>query len=109
MLGFYAAKGTPRPPRIARGEGIYLWDESGRRFLDATAGAVVANIGHGNARVLAAMQAQAAQVTFAYPRFFESEHSIELDLYYIEHQSIGLYFRILLMTIPAVLRAEGAY
>ncbi len=37
------------------------------------------------------------------------DHSIELDLYYIEHQSIGLYFRILLMTIPAVFRAEGAY
>jgi len=37
------------------------------------------------------------------------ERSIELDLYYIEHQSLGLYFRILLMTIPAVLRAEGAY
>ncbi len=37
------------------------------------------------------------------------ERSIELDLYYIEHQSVGLYFRILLMTIPAVLRAEGAY
>jgi len=37
------------------------------------------------------------------------EHSIELDLFYIEHQSIVLYFRILLMTIPAVLRAEGAY
>jgi len=37
------------------------------------------------------------------------DHSIELDLYYIEHQSIGLYFRILIMTIPAVFRAEGAY
>ena len=37
------------------------------------------------------------------------ERSIELDLYYIERQSVGLYFRILLMTIPAVLRAEGAY
>ncbi len=37
------------------------------------------------------------------------ERSIELDLYYIEHQSLGLYFRILLMTIPAVLRADGAY
>lgn len=37
------------------------------------------------------------------------ERSIELDLYYIEHQSIGLYFRILLLTIPAVFRAEGAY
>jgi len=37
------------------------------------------------------------------------ERSIELDLYYIEHQSIGLYFRILLMTIPAVLSGDGAY
>ncbi len=37
------------------------------------------------------------------------ERSIELDLYYIERQSIALYFRILLLTIPAVLRAEGAY
>ncbi len=37
------------------------------------------------------------------------ERSIELDLYYIEQQSIALYFRILLLTVPAVLRAEGAY
>ncbi len=37
------------------------------------------------------------------------ERSIELDLLYIEQQSVLLYFRILLMTIPAVLRAEGAY
>ena len=78
VLGFYAAKGSPRPPRIARGDGIYLWDDTGRRYLDATAGAVVANIGHGNPRVLAAMKAQADKVTFAYPRFFESEESIEL-------------------------------
>ena len=31
VLGFYAPKGTPRPPRVARGEGIYLWDADGRR------------------------------------------------------------------------------
>lgn len=37
------------------------------------------------------------------------ERSIELDLYYIEHQSLVLYIRILLMTIPAVLRADGAF
>ncbi len=37
------------------------------------------------------------------------ERSIELDLCYIERQSVGLYFRILLLTVPAVLRAEGAY
>ena len=78
VLGFYTAKDSPRPPRIARGDGIYLWDDGRRRYLDATAGAVVANIGHGNPRVLAAMKAQADKVTFAYPRFFESEESIEL-------------------------------
>ena len=37
------------------------------------------------------------------------ERSIELDLLYVERQSVALYFRILLLTIPAVLRAEGAY
>lgn len=78
VLGFYAPKGAPRPPRIARGEGIFLWDDAGKRYLDATAGAVVANIGHGNPRVLAAMTEQAAKVSFAYPRFFESEHNIAL-------------------------------
>ena len=31
VLGFYAPKGTPRPPCVARGEGIYLWDAYGRR------------------------------------------------------------------------------
>lgn len=37
------------------------------------------------------------------------EQSIELDLHYVTHQSLGLYFYILLRTIPAVLKAEGAY
>ncbi|CAN7341380.1 aminotransferase class III-fold pyridoxal phosphate-dependent enzyme [Variovorax paradoxus] len=55
VLGFYAPKGSARPPRVARGEGVFLWDANGKRYLDATAGAVVANIGHGNPRVLAAM------------------------------------------------------
>ncbi|WPH16336.1 aminotransferase family protein [Variovorax paradoxus] len=78
VLGFYAPKGSARPPRVARGEGVFLWDANGKRYLDATAGAVVANIGHGNPRVLAAMTEQASKVTFAYPRFFESEHNIAL-------------------------------
>jgi adenosylmethionine-8-amino-7-oxononanoate aminotransferase len=79
VLGFYAPKGSPRPPQIARAEGVYLWDVNGRRYLDATSGAVVTNIGHGNARVLRAMQEQASKVTYAYPRFFESEHNIRLS------------------------------
>ncbi len=37
------------------------------------------------------------------------EHSVELDLHYIEHQSVLLNVRILLMTVPAVLKGDGAY
>jgi adenosylmethionine-8-amino-7-oxononanoate aminotransferase len=79
VLSFYATRGTPRPPRVAHAKGVYLWDVDGRRYLDATSGAVVTNIGHGNARVLRAMQEQAQRVTYAYPRFFESEHNILLS------------------------------
>lgn len=78
ILGFYAPKGTPRPPQLDRGQGIYLWDNDGKRYLDATSGAVVANIGHDNPAVVAAMQAQAAKVSFAPLGFFESRDSIEL-------------------------------
>ncbi|MFT4268073.1 MAG: aspartate aminotransferase family protein [Xenophilus sp.] len=78
VLSFYSPQGALRPPRVGRGEGVWLWDADGRRYLDATAGAVVANIGHGNRHVIAAMQAQAERVSFAYPRFFESEHNIAL-------------------------------
>jgi adenosylmethionine-8-amino-7-oxononanoate aminotransferase len=48
------------------------------RYLDASSGPVVSNLGHGNRRVLQAMQAQAAAVTFAYPGLFESEANVAL-------------------------------
>ncbi|MFC0109743.1 aminotransferase family protein [Kibdelosporangium aridum] len=32
---------------VARGEGVYVWDTEGRRYLDATAGLWFANVGHG--------------------------------------------------------------
>jgi adenosylmethionine-8-amino-7-oxononanoate aminotransferase len=78
VMSFYMKPGTPRPPLIDRGEGVYLIDRDGRRYLDATSGAVVCNIGHAHPRVVKTMQAQAARVTFAYPRFFESEDNVVL-------------------------------
>lgn len=78
VMSFYLPKGAARPPRIARGEGIHLFDERGVRYLDATSGAVVSNLGHSNPRVVAAMAEQAHRVTFAYPRFFESEQNVRL-------------------------------
>jgi adenosylmethionine-8-amino-7-oxononanoate aminotransferase len=78
VQSFYVPKGTERRPAIARGEGIYLWDAHGRRYLDASSGPVVSNLGHGNRRVLQAMRAQAEAVTFAYPGLFESDANVAL-------------------------------
>ncbi len=46
-------------PRIVRGEGCYLVDEQGRRYLDACGGAFVANVGHGVTEIADAIGAQA--------------------------------------------------
>lgn len=65
-------------PLFDRSEGIYLWDKSGKRYIDGSSGAMVSNIGHSNPRVLAAMQDQMAKGSFAYRLHFESEPAIAL-------------------------------
>lgn len=75
---FLAPAGTPRRPRIARGEGIYMWDEAGRRYIDVSSGPIANNLGHGNRRVIEAMRAQAEKVAFAFPGQFESQANEDL-------------------------------
>jgi len=75
---FYAKKGAPRRPTVARAEGIYMWDTEGRRYIDASSGPVVSNIGHGNERVVRAMAEQARKVAFASRSQFENEPNIQL-------------------------------
>ncbi|WP_235924979.1 aminotransferase family protein [Roseomonas harenae] len=68
---------APPLPRIARGEGIWLIDTDGNRYLDASSGPVASNLGHGHPRIIAAIEAQARQAVFAYPSQFESAANIE--------------------------------
>lgn len=75
-LLFY--QGDLELPTVARAEGIWLYDTEGNRYLDGSSGAITATIGHGNQRVLDAMQRQAARVTFAYRTQFENEPAHEL-------------------------------
>ncbi|TIM67310.1 MAG: aspartate aminotransferase family protein [Mesorhizobium sp.] len=44
-----------RRPLVDRAEGIYIWTQDGRRFIDGSSGPMVANIGHSNRNVLDAM------------------------------------------------------
>lgn len=75
---FYDKPGERRRPTVARAEGIYFWDTLGRRYIDASSGPVVSNIGHGNPRVLRAMAEQAAKVAFASRTVFENEPNARL-------------------------------
>lgn len=53
--------------------GVHVWTTDGARYIDASSGAMVSNIGHSNPRVLAAMREQMENGTFAYRLHFESE------------------------------------
>jgi adenosylmethionine-8-amino-7-oxononanoate aminotransferase len=67
-----------RPPIAARGEGIFLIDEDGRRYLDACGGAAVSCLGHGHPAVIAAIAEQARQLEYAHTGFFTSAAAEEL-------------------------------
>lgn len=73
---FYQSR-NPRP-FLDHGEGIYLIDESGKRYIDGSSGAMVSNIGHSNPRVLARMKAQMDKATFGYRLHFRTHPSEDL-------------------------------
>jgi adenosylmethionine-8-amino-7-oxononanoate aminotransferase len=60
-------------PTAVRAEGACIWDSDGRRYLDASGGAIVVGIGHGDPDVLAAMARQAGAVSYAHGTQFTTE------------------------------------
>ena len=53
---------TRQPVAFVRGEGAYLWDENGKRYLDAVAGVAVNGLGHAHPRLVKAISEQAASL-----------------------------------------------
>jgi adenosylmethionine-8-amino-7-oxononanoate aminotransferase len=76
--GGWGVWGMGRLPRIARGEGSYLFDTEGRRYLDGSGGPAAFSIGHGNREVNAAISAQLEKVACGYRYLFTSEPLEEL-------------------------------
>jgi len=61
------------PPTAAKGEGVFLIDTQGKRYLDASGGAAVSCLGHAHPDVLAAMHTQIDQLAYAHTSFFTTE------------------------------------
>jgi len=77
-------------PLAVRGEGIYLFDSDGKRYLDASGGAAVSCLGHGHARVTAAIKRQLDSLAYAHTAFFSTEVAETLADTLIDDASEGI-------------------
>lgn len=66
------------PPVAVGGEGCYLIDASGKRYLDASGGAAVSCLGHNDPEITDAVKAQLDKIAFAHTGFFTSEPAEQL-------------------------------
>ena len=75
---FYAVASTRGMPRMVRGEGVYLFDDAGSRYMDVASGAFLSNLGQGNERVLRAMAEQGRRLTYCYVKNTRHDANSEL-------------------------------
>ena len=71
-------------PIAVRGEGAYIIDDKGKRYLDGSGGAAVSSLGHSHVKVIAAIKAQLDQIAFAHTGFFSSQPAEELAQFLID-------------------------
>ena len=65
-------------PVATGANGVYLTDSTGKQYLDASGGAAVSCLGHGNKRVIEAVKAQLDKMAFAHTSFFTNSPAEEL-------------------------------
>ncbi|UPH72256.1 aspartate aminotransferase family protein [Abyssibius alkaniclasticus] len=78
------------PPIAMRGEGVYLYDSTGKQYLDGSGGAAVSCLGHGDADVTSAIKAQLDKLAFAHTGFLSSEPAESLADRLVAHAPAGI-------------------
>jgi taurine--2-oxoglutarate transaminase len=63
----WSAQAKVNPIAVQRAEGVYFWDVEDRRYLDFNSMTMCVNIGHGDMRIIKAMQEQTAKLPYAAP------------------------------------------
>ncbi len=63
----WSAQAKVNPIAVKHAKGVYFWDVDDKRYLDFNSMTMCVNIGHGNERVIKAMQDQAAELPYAAP------------------------------------------
>lgn len=75
---FYRKMNHARP-KIDYGEGIYLFDEDGQRYMDGSGGPLVVNVGHGRSEIVAAMAEQAQKAAYVHAIMFTNQATEQLS------------------------------
>ncbi|MEH7226035.1 aspartate aminotransferase family protein [Bacillus sp. JJ1566] len=65
-------------PMISHGDGIYLYDTNGKKYIDGSSGAITASIGHGVKEIIEEIEKQAHKISFVYRSQFTSEPAEKL-------------------------------
>ena len=59
-------------PLVERGDGLYLFDTTGKRYVDASGGAMVVSLGHGNREIADKIAEQMGRVSYVNGQHFSS-------------------------------------
>lgn len=68
-----ASNYKPLPVVLARGEGVWVWDVEGRRYMDMLAAYSALNQGHRHPRIIAALKEQADQITLTSRAYYNDQ------------------------------------
>ena len=77
-------------PVAVSGKGVYLTDINGKQYLDASGGAAVSCLGHGDVEIIDAVKAQLDRMEFAHTGFFTSDAAESLADLLIDHAPEGI-------------------
>ncbi|MBE9539857.1 MAG: aspartate aminotransferase family protein [Proteobacteria bacterium] len=77
-------------PVAVRGQGVYIIDGEGKRYLDASGGAAVSSLGHSHPRVIGAIKRQIDNIAFAHTGSFTSESAEQLADFLVERAPEGI-------------------
>ncbi|UCB46670.1 MAG: aspartate aminotransferase family protein [Spirochaetota bacterium] len=79
FLDFLQMKEFAKNPLVfEKGEGVWIWDVMGEKYLDGISGVWVVNVGHGNKRIIGAMKEQMDKLCFCSPIYSTNPKAIEL-------------------------------
>lgn len=77
-------------PVAVRGEGVHIYDSTGKQYIDASGGAAVSCLGHSHLDILAAMREQLDRLEYAHTSFFTTRVAEELADDLAAHAPAGL-------------------